>query len=107
MRHERPERPEKAFFSKALKIACNVAATTVRVKTPISPVLAWAIGPVYHTCDIDGITSTIPPVNPPKKESRAAIPIGNLLGLFPIVDSIGVKVIFAEEKVFGEKNGSE
>ena len=71
------QRPEKNFFSKVLKIAYTAVLTTALVKTPISPVPARAIGPVYHSWDIEGIT--IP--NPPKKANRPAMPIGNLLGL--------------------------
>lgn len=53
-------------------------ATAEPSRIPRSPVPFNAMGPVYHTCDIDGIM--IP--NAHRNDANAARPGGSFLGLF-------------------------
>ena len=63
--------------SRVLRTTYKIVAVKNPVRTPISPVPALAIGPVYSVWDIEG---TITP-KAPAKASMAAMPTGSLAGL--------------------------
>ena len=64
-------------LSKNLNPAYRMTATAKPVKTPISPVPAFAMGPVYQDCFMLGAIIT----NDPQKARNAAIPGGSRLAL--------------------------
>ena len=67
----------KTDFSTLLKAVYNMKATAEPTKIPISPVPEFAIGPVYHTCDMHGMITP----NAPKNAQSAASPGGRREGL--------------------------
>jgi len=64
--------PGHIFFSSFLKSTYKPTATTLPVYIPMSPVPAFAIGPVYHVCDMLGIMMP----NAPMNDKTAAMPGG-------------------------------
>lgn len=63
--------------SRVLRTPYKSVAVKNPVRTPISPVPALAIGPVYSVWDIEGTITA----KAPAKARTAAIPIGSLAGL--------------------------